>query len=312
MKHSEIRKDYFLDRYVVIAPKRSRRPHKILKKDEDQIRECFFCTPQVDDPAKQIQIKNYFVENNKWLIKVIGNLYPALSTDNLKAYGAQEIIIETPEHNKEIHELSLEHIHKIFDVYTDRYNKLKNLKGIRFVLVFKNEGGKAGASIPHAHSQVIALPIVPPKLEEEAVAFIKYYEDHGTCPYCDIIKSETDSPRVIWEDEHLFVLAPYASDSPYGAWFIPRRHLATIGDLTEVEKMSFAHALKSLLKRLDDIDVSYNYFFQNSIENENHHLILKLAPRPNIWAGLELGTGIVLNPVPPEDAARFYKGELES
>jgi UDPglucose--hexose-1-phosphate uridylyltransferase len=312
MKNSEIRKDYFLDRYVIIAPKRNRRPHKILKKKEDQLTECYFCNPQVNDPAKQIQVKNYYVTHGKWLIKVIGNLYPALSTDNLKAYGAQEIIVETPDHSKEIHELSLEHIHKIFDVYADRYNKLKSLKGIRHVLVFKNEGGKAGASIPHSHSQVIALPIVPPKLEEEAVAFMKYYEDHGSCPYCDIIKSETGSPRVIWEDEHLFVLSPYASDSPYGAWFIPKRHIATLSDLSESEKSSFAHALKLLLGRLDDIDVSYNYFFQNSIENENHHLILKLAPRPNVWAGLELGTGVIINPVPPEEAAKFYQGKLEN
>jgi UDPglucose--hexose-1-phosphate uridylyltransferase len=134
-----------------------------------------------------------------------------------------------------------------------------------------------------------------------------YIRTHDSCPYCDIIKSEKNGPRVIWEDEHLFVLAPYASESPYGAWFIPKRHVHSIEMLHDNEKESFAHAMKKILSKLDEIDVSYNYFFLNSLDLESHHMVMKLAPRPNIWAGLELGTGIIINPVPPEEAAKFYQ-----
>lgn len=307
---SEIRKDYFLDKYVIIAPKRGQRPKKItVKPNEMTSSDCYFCRPQVDDPDKQIQLKNYNGPDGKWEIKVIGNLYPALSLDNLSAYGSQEIIIETPEHQKELHELSLEHIVRIFDVYEDRYKHLMSQPGVCYTLVFKNEGGKAGASIPHAHSQLIALPLVPPKLRHEAEAVNRYYDEKGTCPYCDVIKSEAGGPREIYSDEHLFVVAPYASDSPYGAWFIPKRHVRTIGDLEQQEKLSLARALKMTLSKLDEIDVSYNYFLQNALDLEAHHLILKLSPRPNVWAGLELGTGIIINSVPPEEAARFYKSK---
>lgn len=307
--NSEIRKDYFLDKYVIIAPKRNQRPKKVkLKPTEVNSGDCYFCQPQVDNPENQIQIKDYrFKGDHNWGIKVIGNKYPALTLDNLGAYGVQEIIIETPEHGKELHNFSLEHIVRVLDVYEERYELLMKKPGICYTLVFKNEGGKAGASIPHAHSQVIALPIIPPKLKKEADAVDEYFQKNGTCPYCDIIQSEIGGPREIYSDEHLFVLSPYASESPYGAWFIPKRHVRTIGDLSQAEKLSLARALKMTLSKLDEIDVSYNYFIQNALDLESHHLILRLSPRPNIWAGLELGTGIIINPIPPEEAAKFYK-----
>lgn len=307
LKDSEIRKDYFLNRYVIIAPKRSKKPKKIYQKPETQIGECVFCSPFVDDPKKQIQIKNYGGKEGKWGIKVIGNLYPALSLDNMKAYGEQEIIIETPEHAKEIHELPLEQIEKVFDVYADRYNALMKKDGICYTIVFKNEGGKAGASIPHSHSQVISLPVIPPKIAHEAEAMDKYIDKHGSCPYCDIIKSETNGPRAIFEDEHFFVLSPYASESPYGVWFIPKRHIRLISDLNIEEKRSLAIFMKKILTKLDEIEVSYNYFVQNSLDMESHHMVIKLSPRPNIWAGLELGTGIIINSVSPEEATKFYQ-----
>ena len=125
---SEISKDYFLDHYVIIAPKRSQKPKKVtIKRDDSASRECYFCRPEVDDPKKQIQIKNYGTKENEWDIKVIGNLYPALDLDNINAYGEQEIIIETPKHGIEIHELSVDHIVKVLDVYADRYKYLMEI-----------------------------------------------------------------------------------------------------------------------------------------------------------------------------------------
>ncbi len=312
MKNSEIRKHYFMETYVIIAPKRNRRPHGVIKKPETEQGSCYFCQPGIDDPKKHTEVYRHPSRGKNWQIKSILNDFPALSQDNLKAYGYQEVIIETPQHGIEIHELSLEQIVNVFDAYIDRYLFASKLKGICYTILFKNEGGKAGASIQHAHSQLIAVPMLPPRLEQEAAAMDDYMRIHSSCPYCDIIKSEAKSPRVIWEDEHLFVLAPYASESPYGAWFIPKRHIHSIEYLQENEKMSFARALKATLARLDEIDVPYNYFFQNSLDVEAHHMILKLSPRPNVWAGFELGTGIIINPVPPEEAAEFYKGKREA
>ncbi|MDD5692867.1 MAG: galactose-1-phosphate uridylyltransferase [Patescibacteria group bacterium] len=304
MEKSEIRKDYFQEKYVIVAPKRAKRPHKVLIKEEDQVTLCHFCPDQIE---KESIISKTSSHENGWDVLVINNKFPALIEDNPRAFGKQEVVIETPEHNKEIHELSIEHIEKIIDTYIDRFDTLSKIKGVRYVIVFKNEGGKAGASIAHAHSQVVALPLLPPDIKEEYQSYGNYQVENGTCPYCDVIKKETGKSRVIWENEHFFVVSPFASQFPYGAWFLPKRHFKTMNEMTVGEKKSLATALKVLLAKLDQIDTAYNYFFHNSANGEDYHMHLKLEPRPNIWAGLELGTGVVINPVPPEDAAKFYR-----
>ncbi|HZJ34832.1 MAG TPA: DUF4931 domain-containing protein [Candidatus Angelobacter sp.] len=307
MSKSEIRKDYFKDEYVIIAPNRAKRPHRVGTISEAP-GICHFCPENFED-----EIITYQDNNGKgdWEIVSVINKFAALSTNNPRAYGQTEVIIETRKHGLDINEFSVDHIVRVFDAYIDRYNALRNTDGIKHVILFKNEGGKAGASITHTHSQVIALPILPPKIENEAKAYNKYRLKYSTCPYCDIIAKETDKPRVIWEDENLFVLSPYASDAPYGAWLIPKRHIRFISDLTHAEKESFATAMKIVLDKLDDFGISYNYFVENAVNREDYHMHIKLAPRPNIWAGLELGTGVIINPITPEYAARVYRGEVK-
>lgn len=238
---------------------------------------------------------------------VVENKYPALTEDNTRAFGKQEVIIETPLHNKEIHELSIGHIVKILDTYIDRYQTLRKIAGIKYVIVFKNEGGKAGASVAHSHSQIIALPLVPPEIEREYEAYARYEIEKGNCPYCDIIEKERHKSRVIFEDDNFFVFCPFASQSPYGAWFVPKRHFRHMTEMNGGEKESLAKALKRILAKLDEIDTAYNYFFHNAVYEEDYHMHLKLSPRPNVWAGLELGTGVIINSVAPEDAAKFYR-----
>lgn len=306
MKKNEIRKHYFQDKYVIIAPKRGKRPHNVKAAGEKYSvqKSCFMCPGSKEKVVYQIRD-----DRNGWLVRVLQNAYPALTLDSKYAYGKQEIVVETSEHNKEIHELSIDHIKKILEVYSERFEALSSLPKIRYVLVFKNEGGKAGESIAHAHSQIIALPMLPPLIREEILEVDRYMLENKTCPYCDVIKNEKKSPRVAWEDKNIFVLCPFASESPYGVWFMPKRHVGSLHDMSQEEKSSLAHALKYILAKLDKLDLSYNFFFHNSVEDCGHHMILKLAPRPNVWAGLELGTGVIINTVPPEDAARFYRKE---
>src|SRR5680860_437739 len=307
MSKSEIRKDYFKDEYVIIAPNRAKRPHRVGTISEAP-GICHFCPENFED-----EIITYQDNNGKgdWEIVSVINKFAALSTNNPRAYGQTEVIIETRKHGLDINEFSVDHIVRVFDAYIDRYNALRNTDGIKHVILFKNEGGKAGASITHTHSQVIALPILPPKIENEARAYNKYRLKYSTCPYCDIIAKETDKPRVIWEDENLFALSPYASDAPYGAWLIPKRHIRFISDLTHSEKESFAKAMKIILDKLDEFGIAYNYFIENAVNREDYHMHIKIAPRPNIWAGLELGTGVVINPITPEYAAKVYRGEIK-
>lgn len=307
MSKSEIRKDYFKDEYVIIAPGRAKRPLEAKNIVTEVGKICHFCPKDFHNETITYQDNN---DDGDWEIVSVVNKFAALTTNNPDAYGQTEVIIETRRHGMDINDFSVDHIVRVFNAYIDRFMTLRNMDGIKHVIVFKNEGGKAGASITHTHSQVYALPILPSKIENEARAFNKYRLEHATCPYCDVILKETDKPRVIWEDENLFALSPYASDAPYGVWLIPKRHIRLISELTRREKESIAIAMKIVLDKLDYFGIAYNYFIENAVNNEDYHMHIKIAPRPNIWAGLELGTGVIINPIPPEYAAKIYRGQI--
>jgi UDPglucose--hexose-1-phosphate uridylyltransferase len=306
MSKPQIRKDYFKNDYVIIAPNRAKRPLEVKPAPKiENSSVCHFCPHNFHGETITYQSNGY---NDEWEVVSVINKFSALNVDNCSAYGQTGVIIETRRHGMDINDFSVDHIVRVFDAYIDRYIALRAMDGIKHVIIFKNEGGKAGASLTHTHSQIYALPILPAKIENEAKAYGEYRLKHKTCPYCDIIKLESGKPRVIWQDDNLFALAPYASDSPYGAWLIPKRHMRLISDLTHSEKQSIAKAMRIILGTLDKYGIAYNYFIENAVNDEDYHMFIKISPRPNVWAGLELGTGVIINPIPPEYAARIYRG----
>ncbi len=300
---SELRKHYFEDRYVVIAPKRNLRPNEIGAKNLPHTSETS-ASPSIEKDRGIFQIND---AAGNWLVKVIDNKFPALSLDNPKAYGKQEVIIETPLHNIEFSQLPIMQIERIFKTYSDRLTKLRQLKGIRHVSVFKNDGPKAGASIAHAHSQVIALPIVPPHLAHEAAALNDYQNQYASCAYCDIITWERQQKqRVIYNHDGIFAYAPYASENPFEVWISPLRHISTFNELSTKELHSTAVILQKICSFLDSAKISFNFFLQESLVGYEHHFVLKVEPRQTVHAGLELSTGVIVNPVSPEQATIWY------
>ncbi len=301
---SEIRRHYFLDRYVIIAPKRGLRPDTMSTSLSSHNTETA-TSPAIEADRSVFEVAN---PDGGWFVKVINNKYPALTLNNARAYGKQEVVIETPEHNREFSDLSLKQIERVFTAYIARAKALNRIKGIRYVSVFKNDGPAAGASIAHAHSQIIALPVIPPLIETESIAQQVYIDDENSCPYCDIITWEEEQKvRIIFEDEHIVALAPYASQNAFEAWILPRRHKASFAKLSAAERNSTAIVLKKISTFLDALGVSFNFFLQDSLAPYNHHFVLRVEPRRTVWAGLELSTGVIVNPVAPEQAAKWYK-----
>ncbi len=305
-KKSEIRKSYLLNKYVIITPGRAARPRDtkektFIKKDPN----CFFCPENVD--KKNIVDRINKDKSEEWDLLSINNIYPAVTPDNEKAYGKQEVIIETPHHNKELADLSAEKIKKLLDMYSKRTAELSKEKNLNYILCFKNQGARAGASISHAHSQVFATKIIPDDLREEAKLKQEYQIKNQSCPYCDIIKKEMKGARRVFEDEHVAVFTPYASQYHYEVWLFPKRHLDNITLLNKKEKKSFAHFLKKILKRLDGIDAAFNFFLHNVVTDKDQHFYIKVEPRESVWAGVELGSGLVINSISPEEAAKFYR-----
>lgn len=304
---SELRRDYIQNKMVIIAPRRGKRPHDTVTKHPKIASDntnCVFCPHnQKDVPALCIN-----GTSNKWSLKIIENIYPAVRLDNPSAYGVQEVVIETPEHNVALHELPLKHIEALIRAYGTRTEQITKISDIEYILIFKNQGAEAGASLQHAHSQIFATNFLPPHLFDKSQRIDAYQVQHGTCVYCDVITEEMKQKvRMVYNDATIVAFTPYASMHNYELWIMPKRHIDNITLLNSKEITSFAKALKKALKKISDLDLPYNYYFHQVVFDNDQHLYLKITPRGSKWAGVEIGSGIIINPVSPEDAAKYYR-----
>ncbi|PIR92648.1 hypothetical protein COU01_00600, partial [Candidatus Falkowbacteria bacterium CG10_big_fil_rev_8_21_14_0_10_44_15] len=182
-------------------------------------------------------------------------------------------------HGVELGELSEGEILNVLKMYQRRTAALSKIKGLDYVLVFKNNGARAGASIAHAHSQVFATNIIPPDVQEEITAAIHYQTKHRRNAYADIIAKEIKGPRRIYADKLTAAFCPYASRFHYEAWIFPRRLVDNVTELTAADLKSLAKILKKILIKLRRLNLSYNFFMHQVISNPNQYFYLKIQPR---------------------------------
>ncbi len=314
---NELRKDYLLDRWVIIARDRGKRPTDFVQKTGvEEPGTCFFCPGNEHMTPPEI---DRVEENGKWIIRCFPNKFPATTTEfgeieesfltKQPAYGKHEVIAETPNHNEHLNELSVEHIVKVLDMYSSRISEIRKDKRIRYVMIFKNQGSVAGASLDHSHTQVIGFPMVPKLVREEAEAAERYKKEKDNCIFCDIWRNEAKSERLILEDNYTVSFTPFASRFPFEVWIMPKRHVNSLGELSDKEKYSFAKMLKRILRKLHSSlnKPPYNFWFHQSPDDGDLHLHLELAPRLAKFAGMEFGSETVINVVPPELAAQHYR-----
>jgi UDPglucose--hexose-1-phosphate uridylyltransferase len=217
-------------------------------------------------------------------------------------------LVESPCHDEHPADAELPQLVHVISAYVDRLRELSAKPYVRYVSIFRNHGLEAGASLSHAHSQIIATPFVPIIVEKEIAASKNFWNQHEKCVFCDIIERESKSPRLALDNARFVVLAPYASVHPIEFWILPKKHDTNLLDLTQTEKEAFAETLKASLKGLKDLvnDPPYNYAFHLSTNRdaENcYHWHLEVYPRLAIWAGFEKSTGVYINTVTPETAA---------
>lgn len=307
----ELRKDYILPRWVIIAEKRKTRPREFKK--EEQIKEskiCAFCPGNEALTPKEIGRLEY---KNSWFVRWFPNKFPFIEKKGkpdiktkkyftkADAYGYHEVIAETPEHNKQLSDLREEHIAEILKVYSLRIKDLLRKKGIKYVLVFKNHGRQAGTSLIHSHTQLTAYNKVPKLIEEE----VRYSTKGKKCEYCKIIKLERKSKRFISENKNFIAFCPFASRYNYEAWVFPKKHIKSIVELNEDQLMDMAKMMKKLLVKIKDLD--YNFCLHYAPKGTNLHFHIEICPRIAVWGGFELGSDTTINSVSPENAAKYYK-----
>ncbi len=303
---SEIRIDEIHDRYIIIAPGRTKRPRDIAKHYDVPVKssDCPFCKETGIMSQSPLHLVG---SENAWEIKVIKNIFPFLSPENTKAYGHQEVIIETPHHNKELADFGDGHILRLLQVYQARIKALSEDKKIKYIIIFKNHGGIAGASLVHAHSQIMAAGFVPTHIINKLGRAEKYLIENGVSYYQKLADNEIKGPRVIYSDKYISAFCPYASSYNYEAWILPKRQVDNITLLDEYELKSLAHALKLILKKINKLELPYNFYMHQTLTDPNEYFYLRVCPRRDTWAGVELGSRVIVNTVAPEEAAEYYR-----
>ena len=302
MKKSEIRKDYITNRYVIIAPGRKKRPH--------QFSETIITSPEAS-PFTTDKIKKERVLDSIGLAKnriiSISNIFPAVTPNNKKAYGYQEVVVETPDPKFRLADLSTSQIRDVFKMYQRRTKFLLKKPRLNYILCFKNEGSEAGASISHAHSQIFATEIIPLRVVETSERLKAYRIEKGHSMYADIIKKEMKSTRRVFENKEIAVFCPYASAYENEIWIVSKREMNDITKLNDAELNAISKALKKILQPLKEMNAPYNYFFHSLKNASPERICLRIQPRAHIWSGVELDSSMTVNWVAPEEAAKMYR-----
>lgn len=324
----ELRKDPVSGRWVIISIERGKRPSDFgMRVSPKKGGFCAFC--EGNEHTTPPEILAFRSDGGKpntpgWTLRVVSNKFPALNVegqlnrvgegifDKMNGVGAHEVIIECPDHNMTLSTIPLKSVEEVLWAFHNRITDLKKDTRFRYVLVFKNEGDEAGASLEHTHSQLIALPIVPHLVEEELFQAKQYYEYKERCIFCDIIHQETaDKKRVISENDDFISLAPFAPRSPFETMILPKSHESSFLPGSNVS--SLAQILQQTLKQIDKVlDLPpYNMMIHTSPfkneDNEYYHWHIEIIPKLTKIAGFEWGSGFFINPTPPEEAAKFLR-----
>ena len=326
----ELRRDPVTGRWVIIATDRAKRPIDFVRESvvPQSGRVCPFCPGnEFRTPPEVLAYRQSGGPNeNGWTLRVVPNKFPALRVegslnrqgeglyDKMSGIGAHEVFIESPDHLSTLSELPDKRVEDLFWAFRDRIVDLKKDRRFRYILLFKNHGEAAGATLEHTHSQLIALPVVPKRVQEELDGSKRYYEYKERCIYCDILRQEEETPvRVVLDTEHFMAIAPYAPRFPFETWIIPRSHQSHFEETGIPTMQNLSWVVRAILRRIDKVleRPPYNAVMHTAPIQDGamsyYHWHIEIIPKLTKVAGFEWGTGFYINPTPPEDAAAFLR-----
>jgi UDPglucose--hexose-1-phosphate uridylyltransferase len=325
----ELRQNRFTKEWVIMATERAKRPEEMRVQRDPRpplptySPTCPFCpgNEHLAPPAIS-EIPGH----DKWQVRVVPNKFPALSRDvepkrkiersrrSMTGFGIHDVIVETPDHSLTTALLPVEQVAEILRCYHQRFTQVSADRRIAHVTIFKNHGVGAGTSLEHPHSQLIATPVISSQVRSRLYEALRHYDEFGECMFCEALKEDLEEPaRVVMASEHFVVVEPFASASPFATYLYPRRHMASFGDINQVEIMDMALVLKTVLAKLylGLQNPDFNYAIRTA-PHENagvmyYHWYVSVIPRLTRVAGFELGSGMFINTVLPEAAAEFLR-----
>jgi UDPglucose--hexose-1-phosphate uridylyltransferase len=327
----ELRKDPITGRWIIIATDRAKRPTDFSR---EQVviqggRFCPFCPGNEQKTPPEIlayRPPGGGPNESGWTLRVVPNKFPVLRVegelnrqghglyDKMSGIGAHEVIIETPHHMMTLSTLQEKRIEDVLWAFRERILDLKKDRRLRYILVFKNHGEAAGASLEHTHSQLIALPVVPKRVQEELDGSKRYFDFKERCVYCDIVRQELETcTRVVMETDHFVTIEPFAPRFPFETWIIPKRHQSHFEESEAPMLANLAWVLRATLSKIDKVleHPPYNLIIHTAPVQEGpimyYHWHIEIIPKLTKIAGFEWGAGFYINPSPPEEATKFLR-----
>lgn len=326
----QFRKDPVTHRWVIVNVEQPRPPEAFsVDRQIRSSRVCPFCPgnesmtpPEIAAYGRKASAKN----GAGWQVRVVPNKFPALRIeepltkqamgvyDKRGGFGAHEVIIDTPDHEREFADLSIEQAEMLLRVLRDRCLDLRKDPRFQYALVFKNSGAAAGASLEHPHSQLIALPVVPSRVLGEVKGAQEHFERTDRCIYCDMIdQDQTERQLAVYEEADFLSIVPFASRFPFETWVLPRDHQSSFDAVSDDRLTSLARVLKITLGKIRAAlnDPPYNFMVHtipiHAREHDAFHWHIEIIPHLTRVAGFELGTGFYVNPTPAENAAEILR-----
>ena len=327
---NEFRRDPVSGRWVIIASDRATRPADFHCETPSRAGGfCPFCEGNEDKTPGEIaayRAADTSPDSPGWTVRVVPNKFPALRIegsldkrgegmyDVMTGVGAHEVIIESPGHAASLTELPEPQIRSAITMYRDRLLDLCKDQRMQYGMIFKNVGMASGATLEHTHSQLVVMPVIPRNVAVEMHHADAFYEYRGRCLFCDMITQEQSAEtRIVEQNEHFVGFAPFASRFPFEMWIMPLAHSAHFEKLPQAQVASLSTLLKRCLAKLEKaLELPpYNYIIHTApfrhASEEPYHWHIEIIPRIIKVAGFEWGTGFYINPVPPEEAARYLR-----
>ncbi|MGK2947805.1 MAG: galactose-1-phosphate uridylyltransferase [Acidimicrobiales bacterium] len=321
---SQLRLNPLTGRWVTIAAERAARPGDLVSRqlpvEADPDRACPFCPG--NEEATPPALETYGPSGN-WLVRVVPNLFPAfegnepLRVHNLgpvftqaSASGVHEVLVFSPHHNGSWADLDDKHAGLAMAAIRDRLEDHARRSTVRYTQAIVNAGREAGASLEHPHGQLLGIPFVPGEIAEEEAGFRRF---EGSCLLCTVAEAELQAAhRVVVDDERVAVVCPYWSGAPYEMLVIPRRHDVHLEATSPADVVAVGRAIRDALALLRSHvgDAAYNLVFHTAPHHHEgpFHWHVHIVPRLTSLAGFEQGTGVMINIVAPELAARHLRG----
>ena len=336
---TELRQDLVTGDWVAVASARARRLHTLARRPMREIPQpksgCPFehLIPQAalvyDERGEKFRLtpKNRQHLAKRWWLQVIPNKYPAFGRHGRCAVerrsgpyhwqdgvGFHEVVI-TRDHYRAISAMTPLEVGLILRAYRERYLALKDDGCVEYISIFHNAGREAGATIAHPHSQIIAIPVIPPDISRSLAGSAEYFRKHRRCVHCVMLDFEVQkNQRIIYRNQDFVVFCPYASRQAFEVRIFPRRHNPEFETISDRENDAAAEALRVALVKLGRglKDPSYNFFIHTAptadgAQAPHYHWHIEIVPKIAIWAGFEIGTGIEISTIRPEAAAAFLR-----